>query len=101
MRALFTMIPHDAVALTSTQAVSFFTYRTRLINWLDKNPKSSSEELQNKKAPVSKRREQVRRAQKYVPNDRHIAFNIFEYGTLIDSSLIELIVSVQRTTSKL
>lgn len=57
------MIPEDTVALSPVQAISFLTLRTKLISWLDKNSPEGSDGA-NGKPPVSKRREQVRRAQK-------------------------------------
>lgn len=59
-----TMGPENMVALSPKQAVSFLTLRTKLISWIDKNPKSGDEAGKNGKPAVSKRREQVRRAQK-------------------------------------
>lgn len=61
---LFAMVlPEDTVALSPVQALSFLTLRTKLISWLDKNSPEGSDGA-NGKPPVSKRREQVRRAQK-------------------------------------
>jgi hypothetical protein len=57
------MVPKDTVALSPNQALSFLTLRTKLISWLDKNSPEGSDGA-NGKPPVSKRREQVRRAQK-------------------------------------
>jgi hypothetical protein len=57
------VLPEDAVALSPVQALSFLTLRTKLISWLDKNSPEGSDGA-NGKPPVSKRREQVRRAQK-------------------------------------
>jgi hypothetical protein len=58
------MVFQDAVALSPKQTVSFLALRTKLTAWIDKNSKSGDEAGKDGKAPVSKRREQVRRAQK-------------------------------------
>jgi hypothetical protein len=61
---LFAMaLPEDTVALSPVQALSYLTLTTKLISWLDKNSPEGSDGA-NGKPPVSKRREQVRRAQK-------------------------------------
>jgi hypothetical protein len=57
------VLPEDTVTLSPVQALSFLTLRTKLISWLDKNSPEGSDAA-NSKPPVSKRREQVRRAQK-------------------------------------
>jgi hypothetical protein len=57
------VLPEDTVALSPVQALSFLALRTKLISWLDKNSPEGSDGA-NGKPPVSKRREQVRRAQK-------------------------------------
>lgn len=59
-----TMTSASTVILSPRQTISFLTLRTKLIGWIDKNPKSGDEAGKNGKPPVSKRREQVRRAQK-------------------------------------